>query len=131
MCIFRYLVEEKTLKILELLFKNKQKYFHLSEISYQSKISLASTFRIIQNLVSIGILDVILVGKMKIYVKVDYVPVNADVGVMGIFYVYKNSFGHLVGNVQAVVVFSADFYIVDMPGDRYCVLHFLNSFKLV
>jgi len=67
MGIIRHLIDKKTLKILDLLLKNKQKYFHLSEISSQSKISLASTFRIMNQLVSLGIVDIMLIGKMKIY----------------------------------------------------------------
>jgi len=67
MGIFRQLVEKKTLRILDLLLKNKQKYFHLSEISNASKIPVASAFRIINHLVSIGIIEIMLVGKMKIY----------------------------------------------------------------
>jgi sugar-specific transcriptional regulator TrmB len=67
MSVIRQLVEEKTLKILDLLLKNKQKHFHLSEISNKSKIPIASTFRIINKLVSLKIVDVTIIGKMKIY----------------------------------------------------------------
>lgn len=67
MGVIRYLVEEKTLKILDLLLKNKQKQFHLSNISEQSKIPIASTFRIINRLVSLKIVDVTVIGKLKIY----------------------------------------------------------------
>jgi len=67
MAIFRKLIDKKTLQILDLLIKNKEKYFHLSEISSKSKTSLASTFRMMNNLVSLGIIDVTVLGKMKIY----------------------------------------------------------------
>ena len=67
MGIIRQLIDKKTLKILDLLLKNKQKYFHLSKISNESKIPIASTFRIINHLVSIRIIDVMVIGKMKIY----------------------------------------------------------------
>tara|TARA_B100000315_G_C14330728_1_gene475120 strand:- start:355 stop:615 length:261 start_codon:yes stop_codon:yes gene_type:complete len=67
MAIIRHLINKKTLQILDLLLKNKQKYFHLSEISSKSKTSLASTFRMMNHLVSIGIIDVTVIGKMKIY----------------------------------------------------------------
>ena len=67
MSVIRQLIDKKTLKILDLLIKNRQKYSHLSEISAFSKIHVASTFRIINKLVSFGIVDVALMGKMKIY----------------------------------------------------------------
>ncbi len=67
MDIIRCLIEKKTLKILDLLIKNKQKYSHLSEISKQSRIPVASTFRIINRLASINLVEVTIIGKMKIY----------------------------------------------------------------
>jgi|TARA_Y100000031_G_C8028228_1_gene295884 DNA-binding IclR family transcriptional regulator len=67
MAVIRHLIDKKTLRILDLLLKNKQKYFHLSEISNKSKTSLASTFRMMNHLVSMGIIDVTVIGKMKIY----------------------------------------------------------------
>lgn len=67
MAIIRKLLDKKLIRILDLLLKNKEKYFHLSEISNASKTSLASTFRTINRLVSLGIIDVTVLGKMKIY----------------------------------------------------------------
>jgi len=67
MGIVRHLIDKKTLKILELLLKNQDKYSHLSAISSHSKIPIASTFRIVNQLVSIGIIDVMVMGKMKVY----------------------------------------------------------------
>ena len=67
MGIIRHLIDRKTLNILDLLLKNQTKYSHLSEISKHSKIPLASTFRIVNQLVSLGIIDVTVIGKMKIY----------------------------------------------------------------
>ena len=67
MAIIRKLFDEKTVQILDLLIKNKEKYFHLSEVSGKSKTSLASTFRIMNYLVSLGIIEVTVLGKMKIY----------------------------------------------------------------
>ena len=63
----RQLIEKKTLKILDLLLKDKKKYYHLSEISKHSKIPVASTFRIMNRLVSIGVIEIMVIGKMKIY----------------------------------------------------------------
>jgi len=65
--MIRNLIDSKTLKILDLLLKNQEKYSHLSDVSNNSKIPLASTFRIVNQLVSLGIIDVTVIGKMKIY----------------------------------------------------------------
>ena len=67
MSLIRHLVDRKTLKILDLLLKNKEKHFHLSEISGSSKVPVGSTFRIVNQLASLGIVDVTMLGKMKIY----------------------------------------------------------------
>ena len=67
MAIIRKLLDKKLIQILDLLLRNKEKYFHLSEISDASKTSLATTFRTINRLVSLGIVDVTVLGKMKIY----------------------------------------------------------------
>ena len=67
MNILRHLIDKKTLRILEFLLKNKKKYSHLTEISSQSKVPVASAFRIINQLVSFGIIEVMPIGKMKIY----------------------------------------------------------------
>jgi len=67
MAIIRKLLDIKLIQILDLLLKNKEKYFHLSEISDASKTSLASTFRTVNRLVSLRIIEVSIMGKMKIY----------------------------------------------------------------
>jgi len=67
MSIFRQLINKKVLKILDLLLRNKDKLFHLNKISDETKVPLGSTFRLVNQLVSLDIIDVIVVGKMKIY----------------------------------------------------------------
>jgi len=67
MNLIRHLIDKKTLKILDLLLKNNNKYYHLSEISNQTKIPIASTYRIINQLKSPGIIDTTIIGKLKIY----------------------------------------------------------------
>ncbi len=67
MSIFRQLIDPKVIKILDLFLKNKDKLFHLNKISEEAKVSIASTFRIISKLVSLNLLDVVVIGKMKIY----------------------------------------------------------------
>jgi sugar-specific transcriptional regulator TrmB len=67
MAIIRHLIDKKTLSILDLLLSKKKKFFHLSEISSLSKIPVASTFRIMNRLSSVKIVDITMLGKMKIY----------------------------------------------------------------
>ena len=67
MSIFRQLIDQKVFKILDLFLKNKNKLFHLNKISEGSKVPITSTFRLVKRLVSLSILEVVLVGKMKIY----------------------------------------------------------------
>ena len=67
MSIFRQLINGKVLKILDLLLQNKDKLYHLNKISDETKVPLGSTFRLVNQLVSLELLDVIVVGKMKIY----------------------------------------------------------------
>jgi len=65
--MIRQLIDKKTLKILDLLLLSREKYFHLSELSRLSKIPVSSTFRIINHLASVKIVEVMPIGKMKIY----------------------------------------------------------------
>ena len=67
MSIFRQLINGKVLKILDLLLQNKGKLYHLNKISDDTKVPLGSTFMLVNQLVSLELLDVIVVGKMKIY----------------------------------------------------------------
>ena len=67
MGVIRQLLDKKTLKILDLMLKNKNKIFHLSTISNGCKVPIASTFRIINRLVSLSIVEFTILGKMKIY----------------------------------------------------------------
>ena len=67
MSIFRQLINKKVLKILDLLLRNKDKLFHLNKISDETKVPLGSTFRLVNQLVALNLLEVIVIGKMKIY----------------------------------------------------------------
>ena len=67
MSIFRQLINQKVLKILDLLLQNKDKLFHLNKISDETKVPLGTTFRLVNQLVALDLLDVIVIGKMKIY----------------------------------------------------------------
>ena len=67
MSILRELIDSKVAKILDIFIVNKSKFFHLSMVSKSSKVPVSSTFRIINSLVNLGILEQMKVGKMKIY----------------------------------------------------------------
>ncbi|MEM2138538.1 MAG: hypothetical protein QXM96_00075 [Candidatus Woesearchaeota archaeon] len=61
------LIDKKTEKILRLFLKNSDEFFHINKVSNDSKVSLASTFRIIKNLVQNDFLEIKKIGKFKIY----------------------------------------------------------------
>lgn len=61
------LLDSKLVKILDVFIKNKTKLFHLQKLSQESKVPIATTFRVISKLVSLGFVDVIVVGKLKLY----------------------------------------------------------------
>lgn len=61
------LIEPKIRKILQVLLKNRGKLYHLHQISTESKVSPATTFRLVKKLVALGFIDVTPVGKLKIY----------------------------------------------------------------
>ena len=67
MAIFRQLIDKKIVRILDLFLKNKSQLFHLNKISEDAKVPLGTTFRLVGKLVSLEILDVVVVGKLKIY----------------------------------------------------------------
>ena len=67
MAIIRQLINRKVLKILDVLLNNKKKFYHLSKISEESRVPIASTFRITNQLVSLNIVEVYVISKMKIY----------------------------------------------------------------
>jgi len=67
MSVLKQLIESKVYRILTLLIKNRGKLFHLQKISHDSSVPLSSTFRIVNNLVRIGLVKTVKIGKMKIY----------------------------------------------------------------
>ena len=67
MSIFKQLIDKKVLRILDLLLRNKGKLFHLNKISEDAKVPIGTTFRLVAKLVSLELLDVVVIGKMKIY----------------------------------------------------------------
>ena len=67
MAILEELVDPKVISILKVLLKEPKGLFHLQKISRLSKVPLASTFRIVNSLVSKELVSVVTVDKLKLY----------------------------------------------------------------
>lgn len=67
MSLFTQLVDPKVWRVISTFNNNPQKEFHLQELSFKSKVPLASTFRIVHKLMKIRVLEVVAHNKMKMY----------------------------------------------------------------
>jgi hypothetical protein len=65
--ILESLFDSKKLRILKLFLQDKEKQFYLREIAANSKVPVASAFRIIRLLVELKLVDIIKVHKFKLY----------------------------------------------------------------
>ena len=65
--ILQELFDSKILAIIKLFFKYPEKQFYLLEISKGSKVSSATTFRIVNKLVSLELLKQIPITRIKLY----------------------------------------------------------------
>ncbi len=72
------LFDQKTVKILEKLLIKKD-IFYLRELSKESGVSLATTFRIVQKLISIGLAQKTQQGKFTIYNLKRSAPIFSEV----------------------------------------------------
>ena len=61
------LVDKKVKNILDVFIKNKDGLFHLQKISKLSNVPIASSFRIVKRLASLGFIAVIRINKFKVY----------------------------------------------------------------
>ncbi len=61
------LFDDKKLRILRLFLRDSSKEFYLREVSGMTKVSDASTFRIVNLLVRLGLLEVVKIKKLKLY----------------------------------------------------------------
>ena len=61
------LFDPKSLKIIRLFIEDKDKEFYLREISNITKVPVATTFRIINKLVILKVIDQIKIKKFKLY----------------------------------------------------------------
>ncbi len=69
--ILEALFDKKILVILKLFIKKKDQQFYLKEISKQSKVSLATTHRILNKLVNLDIIERTKIKHLKIYKLID------------------------------------------------------------
>jgi len=65
--VLKGVIDSKTYKILRLFLDNKDELFHLNKISQQTKVPIASVFRIVRKLARLNLITIIKVGKMKLY----------------------------------------------------------------
>jgi DNA-binding MarR family transcriptional regulator len=65
--ILETLFDKKILVILKLFLKKKDQQFYLKEISKQTKVSLASTHRILNKLSDLGVIERTKIKHLKIY----------------------------------------------------------------
>jgi len=61
------LVDGKVVSVINVFVKNRNELFHIKKVSELSNVPLATSFRIIRRLVSLGFVSVIKVGKFKVY----------------------------------------------------------------
>lgn len=65
--ILEQLIDPKTLKIIRIFFEDDKKQFYLREISKLTEVSPASSFRIINKLVNLKIIELLISAKFKTY----------------------------------------------------------------
>lgn len=61
------LFDNKIINIISLLLQSREKQFYLREISKDSKVPIATTFRILQKLIKLKIVKTIKVSRFKLY----------------------------------------------------------------
>jgi Fe2+ or Zn2+ uptake regulation protein len=65
--ILEELFDNKILQILKLFFREKEKTFYLREITKLSNVPLATTYRIVNKLVHLQLIEIISIRKFKLY----------------------------------------------------------------
>lgn len=61
------LFDEKVLKLMQVLYLNKDKLYHLTQLASESKVSSATTLRLMSQLIDSDYVKISTVGKLKIY----------------------------------------------------------------
>ncbi len=67
MGLFEGLIDEKTLRVLTLFIGNPDEYFHINKVADDTKVPLATTFRIMNALTEKKIIEYKQISKFKIY----------------------------------------------------------------
>lgn len=61
------LFDKKVMKLMQVLYSNKDKLYHLTRLASDSKVSSATTLRLMPQLIKSDFVKVSIVGKLKIY----------------------------------------------------------------
>ena len=61
------IIDKKLLRIIQLFLKKENELFHLQKISSEADVPIGSCFRLIKKLVAIGLVNIVQVGKIKLY----------------------------------------------------------------
>lgn len=75
------LFDKKLVSVMRVFFRFPEKKFYLKEVSDNSRVSQATTHRILSRIVRLGILDEIKISKFKVY----QLAKNDKVGFLGTF----------------------------------------------
>ena len=67
MGIFQGIIDDKVLRILKLFLDNPKELYHINRVSEESKVPVATTFRIMNTLRENGIIEHRNISKFKIY----------------------------------------------------------------
>ena len=67
MDLFKGLIDDKTLAVLKVFSDNPDEFFHINKVSDMSNVPLATTFRIMNNLLNHNIIEQKKISRFKIY----------------------------------------------------------------
>ncbi|GEM_PF-1796755 len=65
--VLKELFDDKIIKIINIFLENPKKQFSLTQVSFLSKVNIATTLRILEKLVKQNIIELIIIGKSKLY----------------------------------------------------------------
>ncbi|MBN2367455.1 hypothetical protein JXC34_00425 [Candidatus Woesearchaeota archaeon] len=67
MDILEGIIDDKVLRVLKLFLNNPDEFYHINKVSEESKVPLATTFRIMNNLLQNKIIEHKTISKFRIY----------------------------------------------------------------
>ncbi len=67
MNLLKGIIDDKTLRVLSVFMNNPDEFYHINKVSLASKVSLATTFRIMNMLSKNEIIEYKKISKFKIY----------------------------------------------------------------